>query len=579
MASLCTYDAKESLRDDCRLSRIRQESRRHWQAKLEAINVEDHLPPACSQLEQVLGPTPQYLGLEASTGLRKVLTEDLLVINGTSHWKVSDNTCPDIHSKNISHYILLATAHPPNVLFTNASLVEDWFEIELKRDGITPMVHAWAYISSALWVEKVRALDPELDCSMIYTKSSTLSLPTYDLGNVDEAGRFWWNAVLSRDWCASFSWNEISYHSPWALQSQSSDLGISPYLPPSAEQAARYLAEFCALHGLERQCNAALATCLFIPFMKRSGLNLPAMRDLPSPHQRRTPAAFQSVLQQVQLLPYYLTLSSSPWGMRALLHGTFFNSEVACNEIDAWLCPIFEVVKPAAEKGRWRDIAILMAKQCPKLAPLWIGSILSGAASLILGSVSENLWAICLTAAGWTNTRHSFIGPTQNTVSPCAGPIDSSRHYYNDRIKRAEEGMLLYLTGDIRAPVCPWKPFGEVLKNETALEVQQHIDCYHFLRYQNWSWEGSTMQDFGYQQQEIPAELEEDTEACSGETTYAYHDDMARAATKSIFGWLRSDGWPICERFIHSHPWFDDDSDEGSTSSERGSEIVITSSS
>lgn len=112
---------------------------------------------------------------------------------------------------------------------------------------------------------------------------------------------------------------------------------------PSSEVALEYLTRFCSYHRLYGQCFAALAGELYIPLLSGSSVPLPMTR----PFQRLPANIYMSSLEpfpapqeeQGKILAQCMTLGSNVWGMRSLLCGTFFNIDIECNLVSAWLDP------------------------------------------------------------------------------------------------------------------------------------------------------------------------------------------------------------------------------------------------
>ncbi|KAL5326455.1 hypothetical protein ACEPPN_004140 [Leptodophora sp. 'Broadleaf-Isolate-01'] len=148
-----------------------------------------------------------------------------------------------------------------------------------------------------------------------------------------------------------------------------------------------------------------------------------------------------------------------------------------------------------------------------------------------------------------------------------------------DRIYRSDECRLLYLAGEelnSRIPICPWSPFGTTALSDTDICVRTHANCAagHFLRYAGWSWAlkvGANVRDPGFcgdtTKQCVHITLDDTIVLDTHEETALVSETSSEMATRSIFGWLRSYGWPATEKAIHSHSWIiseesDDESDD-----------------
>lgn len=147
---------------------------------------------------------------------------------------------------------------------------------------------AWSYILSARWAELIPgACAPEYDSPRkrpilmngSATPENSQSPVVVDVGDVEDGATRWWPVVLSVDggWHATIR-NATGglLHSPWsttlrseraivlsAKPNMSSD--TSEHSPASFNGALRYLPEYCNLHGVEEQSQAALAAALLLP--------------------------------------------------------------------------------------------------------------------------------------------------------------------------------------------------------------------------------------------------------------------------------------------------------------------------
>ncbi|KAK6823728.1 hypothetical protein RU639_006403 [Aspergillus parasiticus] len=260
------------------------------------------------------------------------------------------------------------------------------------------------------------------------------------------------------------------------------------------------------------------------------------------------------IYEHYNLLPRYMMLSCDVWGIRSLLHGIFFNSDIECNLVAAWMSAAFAVIDPVIQEGNILKLLKILARRLPKLAPLWLGAMLvdNGKA---LKSIKAGHVAVELHAAAWTGMIDSFI-----TRSP--GVSDGKV------IRREDECRLLHIIGCgsyARLPVWPWKPFRETLLNDSELEVQKHAQCNcHCLEYRAWYWEladGKYLEARGvdaHQPDDNVAQIESVIKSIPSQCSIdCLSDDLSANPTRGIFGWLRSTGYPANERHVYKHPWFD----------------------
>lgn len=250
--------------------------------------------------------------------------------------------------------------------------------------------------------------------------------------------------------------------------------------------------------------------------------------------------------------------------MRAILAGSFFDPTVDCNLVSAWIQAIFETIDPVVASEDYPSLATIISKRQPSLAALWVGAIISGFAGRILRDVRHNCSVIDLNAAGWTRTIQSFIQI----------PPDTSNALENGVISRSDECRYLFLTASEgrprlspHPPMSPWQPFGSTPLDYLDLEVRQHVICKaHCLLYQFWCWEtenGLSGKDLGFD--EIAATVSCDDGAGVADMTpinmqsdeFPKSEYLSEGATRVIFYWLRSDGYPPYEKGVFTHEWLD----------------------
>jgi hypothetical protein len=150
---------------------------------------------------------------------------------------------------------------------------------------------AWAYILSARWAELIPgARTPNYNSHLALLNAGDGSKGpgndhgsvVVDVGDVDDDAARWWAAVLAAGggWDASIRSNAGDLLcSPWTIRTQpgpnfviSAKVQLRSYIsnhdPASFGTALRYLSEYCDLHGIAEQSQAALAAALLIPVAK-----------------------------------------------------------------------------------------------------------------------------------------------------------------------------------------------------------------------------------------------------------------------------------------------------------------------
>ncbi|CAD6444267.1 8b13afad-1427-4a10-b3bc-d4cea8009edc [Sclerotinia trifoliorum] len=485
-----------------------------WLSYTAKTNPQDGLQQDCFLLRNVLGRVPAFLANGFSKDCESPRLKlrhsesssnnSALYINGWSTWCVSEGDC-SLKEKIMHHHhqLLLGLQSSTRCCFADNSPFYDWPGVQGERKS-----------------------------------------PASD----DDAAR-WWTAILANGegWRATITRDSKVYRSPWSISlaaTRSFKLRRTAHyqkssaeivMPPSSEQALRFLSDFCVLHNTRSQSSAALAATLTFPFLS----NMTA--TLPTPPFSPAGLEAEIVFEEGKLLPYYMTLSCDCRGMQSLLCGSFFDTEVSCNLVSPWLEPIFSIIDPIVQRGDYGTLAMVMGKRQPKLASLWLGAIISGMAQIILPYVRNGLLSVELHACAWTSTTHSFI----NARPPTRCAIG------NNEISRSDECRLLYLTeaeGHSRVPVCPRKPFGTTLLCDTEIEVRQHAKCSgHYLQYLEFTKISANSGD-------VVSEAWKDGELKS--------ELLSELATRSIFEWLRVTGYPRCEQDIYRHSWIDLDLEE-----------------
>lgn len=216
-----------------------------------------------------------------------------------------------------------------------------------------------------------------------------------------------------------------------------------------------------------------------------------------------------------------------------------------------------------------------MAKRQPHLASFWLGAVIFGLERRIIQMARPGTLPVDLHADASTNTLHSFIGAG---VSPDA--------LSGRRIRRSDECRILFISGSEKhnkPPICPWQPFGSIQLDDTDIEVKTHVHCRHNFVYDGWRWdledEGDA-EDEGYNVGGMEMTHMLETSVVSQDLRLGSESETASIiATRSIFNWLRQDGWPIAEREIFNHPWLDfgaiDDEDSGEHESVGVSEATL----
>lgn len=577
-----------------RFSRVLDDSYNQWLSYLKNANTTPQLPSYCADLKCILRRTPSFLGYDLLSGNVKlpftcVEKESMngqygLLASGSSVWAVSRGDChlePNIMPLDI----LLAVPNPLTVHISDSAPLTKWPGIDSfpEHDGgnyLTVLFLAWAYILSARWAEALQHSSGHRCASKF---KETIIQPVISpekqhkveiaIGNdvdIDEAS--WWAAILSSDrgWEITTDYNQRTYLSPWSVSlSDIIRIGVKrpPSFinadPPSSNTALEYLARFCSRYRLYGQCSAALSAALYIPFLSGKSASLPLPRPVLRSQSSTSSQPAQSsnlVAEHGKFLTYYMTLSCNVWGMRSLLHSTFFNAEIECNLVSAWLNPAFAIIDQLVQEDNQSMLANVLARRQPRLGCMWLGAVLVGIAKSTLRDIRIGLTALELNTAAWTGIEQSFITGKPSTSDGLM-------------IRREDECRLLFIThydGYTRLPLHPWKPFGETRLHDAELSVQQHAHCnFHFLDYESWRWSlanGEMLKDPGMATIELvdaSPTMHKPEEVSPIHCNYDLSSQSAsEIATRGIFGWLRSTGYPANEKRIYQHSWIDIESSD-----------------
>ncbi|OAA35160.1 hypothetical protein NOR_08083 [Metarhizium rileyi] len=440
---------------------------------------------------------------------------------------------------------------------------------------------AWAYILSARWVEII----PE-PCSIGYTEScapydhdatkkSRNSADTIEI-NIGAASREetrWWAGILAQGqgWQAAMrSGHHRTLLSPWetilhSTQSFSICTDIQPsesqYPAPSFSEAKAYLRRLCERHDIFDQSLAALAAVLLFPsFGVSQELQLPTPRihehsKAGKPLVHASARQDHDRLYQTEYLDKCLTLSCHVKRIRPILLSVFYEPSIYCNAVTPWLQGSLAAIRALAD-GKPSVLWRMVAFRAPAAAWLWLGAITLGFEEKLMREVGFGQMPIDLTSFAWSGTVQSFMqGPISNTGIP------------ERRIERADECRLLFLAQShdhSRLPVCQWRPFGSTLLEDADIEVRKHVDCCqdHRLRYEGFSWNCKDGKATYWPSRgaevfpRIASPIGSKSRPTSHHKVIRDHEVVSENATRSIFGWLRFDGYAPREKPIWEQEWF-----------------------
>jgi hypothetical protein len=365
------------------------------------------------------------------------------------------------------------------------------------NNGLALLVLGWAYILKASLAERQRL---SLHYEPPDSPSGSVKI------NLDYAlpqELTWWKAIVARG--SAYSIAADARYSPWGVLVDSLDLEIVGEIdvhhsPPTASQAAGYLARLCAAYNLGSQCSAALAAALSLPLHRSTDPLHPVTIELPRPSLsiRIEPPGQAQYPTDFRHLGRYMTLSLSPSYFGSILWSVFSEPNVPCNFAGAWLGPIGDVLRPIVERNKLELLAKVLS--FTNAAPLWLGLALCGPGKIIKSIIPflDKLQAFPHTyasvdAAAWTGIPQSFMdfhppGPYVQEGKISRADVWRLRH---DCHKNYEDDSFS------AAPPHGWPPFGTMRYEDVELELHGHLDCSHQWKYDFWTWLPSGITDTG----------------------------------------------------------------------------------
>ncbi|EEU34912.1 uncharacterized protein NECHADRAFT_39725 [Fusarium vanettenii 77-13-4] len=451
----------------------------------------------------------------------------------------------------------------------------------------------WSYVLSARWAELIPGAcisqtnqDAPNGSGMPEVGKDPVLV---NIGQAEESAANWWNSILSEGsgWEAEFCSPKGVLQSPWTVKLVSEQRFVlscnSPDSNSTLEQATvsstaalRYLSDYCDLHNIHDQSQAALTAALSIPLAKYDNrqieLAIPKLSKK-SDQKDKGPLASLLTIEAHHQFDRLLTLSCNPRGLKALLDSIFFEPDVASNICGIWLQGSFAFLDAVKDP---HQLLRTLIKRDPELGFLWVGAFLTGTHNRSLREARGGWWAIDLSAAAWTGTFASFIQAPALLETLGEG-----------KISRADECRLLYLTHGVdytTPPLFPFPPFGSTAIEDTNLDVHEHALCGmpHRLAYACFTWSCNDRKEVQqYCQDRLKSSI---LRSKNGQITNHCHDHIvdnyegldyddldsedenSEAVTRNIFTWLRGeDGFPVAERAIREHEWIDNlDSDDDS---------------
>lgn len=334
---------------------------------------------------------------------------------------------------------------------------------------------------------------------------------------------------------------------------------------PSSEKAAGFISELCALFGLDDQLDAAVSATIMLPFYnsRKLAATLPVPILLQRNHPKHAHDPFRQYSEQISQL---MTISIGPRLIGSSLWSVFWESDVDCNVVSAWLASIHEVIKPVLESRDTELLIKIFMLYRPQQAPLWMGVLWLGSSDWA-GMVESYLATLeeqpkftrasqpdSVTAA-WLGCRQSFLdevgrGCYEENGTTMLSNSDLARLRFNYRyLANAEE--LQY----------GWQPFGSISAKEIEPELHQYLDLWRARKYHSWVWV------LGDEKRCFHLHVIDKTQAQETPNTKRTNETMnklppiesytSREATSRVLLWASRDA---CGDWINLpiHPWLND---------------------
>ena len=405
-------------------------------------------------------------------------------VEGHSAWSNSDPLCSLQTRRGRGKRVFLTKLHPTICAVSASASFRIWDT--MINNGIALLVLGWAYVLSAELAERQ-------GLSMEYSSlHETFAAAALDLDYASPKELRWWKAIVTQ----GVGWSVVGGRvAPWAVSAH--DLGIQVsgvatgnQRPPTAREAACYLSRLCQAYDLGNQASAAIAAAITIPLHAHTAPVKSVRIELPRPsltarvgcpHSADAPTEFNSI-------GYYMVLSLCPWAIGSSLWSVFWNPDVPCNAVGAWVLPIADLLEPIINNGDMELLAKVLSTNA--VSPLWLGVALCGRGTIInciLPSLTKlhdyPFFRPDPDAVAWTGAAQSFLdGPqtplkTDGTISRAV--VWRLRHecyenYSDDAFSHP--------------PPFGWAPFGRMQATDVELEIREHLSCSHEWRYTHWTW-------------------------------------------------------------------------------------------
>ncbi|KAF2259161.1 hypothetical protein CC78DRAFT_83259 [Lojkania enalia] len=593
--------------------RVLSKSRRYWKELLDSAMSTINYPASCFRIHGLLNQTP---ALPSHPGIREDAGNSLC-LEGSPEWDIGRPSGCSLESTTKASRLQKVPIGLLEPTFCQLSKVHlparaDGHDTDTSTNYLAIFVLGWSYIFSARLVElrgesfADQVIYTELRATVrVQTDEAQNNYWSFQMGDLTATELRWWEAILASGcgWQAVLCRSGRRYYPSWSCHLDREEhfeiilsaeaLDPPACRPPTSKEAQQYLSAFARANNAYDQLLIALAASLTLPPQGRFGA--PIVLPHPRAIYHRCVKSM-SVQQSVNTshIPHYIALSSIPHILSSSMFGCFWEPGLECHLASEWINPAQSLVQSIKEAERPQIVVKMMALHRPSSAPLWIGAATTGLIPTLLRVVDKHLPPISLEATIWTSSMQSFMDPQYYRVPP--KKTDSEGRTC---IPREDEFRLLYVTDvDSRRypspPLSPWPPFGTVELKDTALEVQQHLECAHRPLYKQWNWQlehGLTLHDPGI----IPVvnSIPLKGNSLAGQllsqliqlwksqrsSRRAEHNDicsetLSRSATRCVFQWSLSDGVRPEDKALWEDEWLKDLLEDGSESEASGDEVI-----
>ena len=602
------YRVADTLRPNpAQSSHVFNKSKRVWRRLHARALAASYFTPSCANVGNLLHKTPS---LPSRAEIEDSAGDTSLYLEGYSVWDLGTTFCDlaDKAKKSRLQKAVIGRTHASFCHLSNESCTQ-WLGFEESQHKswtgsyLFAFVLGWSYVLSARLLE----LRKESDIDQISYTGENASLkggerPPSDtteiiisIGKVADSECRWWAAILASGcgWKATLHRSGRDYFPSWSchldreerVQVHHNRPRGSPatsFHPPSSTEAQQYLYNFANHHNAHDQLLAAFHAALTIPEHGRFGASVTLPRPNPVPSvQGLAHPTLLGHLPSTEHLPHFMAFSSIPNTVTSCTLGSLWEPGVTCNLASEWLCPVLQQVFPGLiQEKQFHVIVHMMATRRPNVAPLWLGSAITGLLPRLLEIAGSFLPTISLETTQWTQSPQSFMDP----LCYRKAPLQRNEGGHNT-IHREDEFRLLYIT-DVESqqfaspPSCPWAPFGVTNCKSSTIEVQTHAFCGHQPTYSHWVWQGNDgkcIKDYGITSNSNAVSTQNfcrqtvchlsrlrarlclclQSHLMRRKAEFPRCEKLSRAATRNLFTWTLSDGIKPEDRAIWQHEWLE----------------------